>query len=87
MFPSQSRKSGLREVERHAQNHHGTPSGSKCPQTLFVCWGNNMPHSQSSKPSRHLEHFLGMQRGDTKNILHPGFRLGVVHSAHPLLLL
>lgn len=44
---------------------------------------NTMPQPQSSKPNRHLEHFLWMQRGDTKNILHPGFGLGAVHSAHP----
>lgn len=43
---------------------------------------NNMPRPQSSKPNRHLEHFLWMQRRDAKNILHPGCRLGAVHGAH-----
>lgn len=53
------------------------------PKPYLFVGGNNTPQSQSSKPNRHLEHFLWMQRGDTKNILHPGFGLGAVHSTHP----
>lgn len=80
--------------ERGGCSHHSP--GSQGSERLKACpepqvspkpCRSNMPHPQSSKPNRHLEHFLWMQRRDTKNILHPGCGLGVELGAHPLLLL
>lgn len=57
----------------------GMPRAPSVPKPCH----NNMPHPQSSKPNRHLEHFLWMQRRESENILQPGWGLGVVHGAHP----